>query len=121
MSRKSTKTNPNLIEIIRNLKEKSYTEKVAIWKDVAQRLERATRKRANVNLSTINRSSINEETVLIPGKVLSDGVLNHKVNVVALNFSKTAQEKIETAGGECISLNEILNINPKGSSIRILE
>jgi len=40
MVRKITKTNPNLIKLIRNLRKKSSQEGAAIWKDVARRLER---------------------------------------------------------------------------------
>ncbi|MEE0935312.1 MAG: 50S ribosomal protein L18e, partial [Methanobrevibacter sp.] len=36
-------------------------------------------------------------------------------------FSAKAQEKITSAGGECISIEEIMNINPKGSNIRIMD
>ena len=43
------------------------------------------------------------------------------LNVVALKFSAKAQEKIESAGGECISIDEIIETNPKGSNIRIIE
>ncbi|KZX17744.1 50S ribosomal protein L15 [Methanobrevibacter cuticularis] len=121
MAKRVIKTNPNLIGLIGNLKEKSYKEEVAIWKDVAKRLERSTRRQAEVNISTINRFSQEAETVLIPGKVLSNGSLDHKVSVVALNFSQNAQEKIEEAGGECISISDILDKNPKGNNIRILE
>jgi len=121
MARKVIKTDPNLVELIKNLKEKSIKEEVAIWKDVAKRIQRSTRRRAEVNLSKINRISNVDETLLIPGKVLAGGDLDHKVNVVALNFSKIAQEKIEKSGGECISISNILEKNPKGTNIRILE
>ena len=121
MARRVIKTNPNLIELIRNLKDKSYNEEVAIWKDVASRLERSARRQAEVNLSDINRVSSEKQTVLVPGKVLSNGQLDHKVSIAALSFSKAAQEKIEKSGGECISISEIMEINPKGSNIKILE
>ena len=121
MAKKIAKTDPNLVELIKNLKKKSNNEEVAIWKDVAKRIQRSTRRRAEVNLSKINRISNNNETVLIPGKVLSTGDLDHKVNVVALNFSRVAQEKIEKSGGDCISISSILEKNPKGTNIRILE
>ena len=98
MVKKVVKTNPNLIELINKLYEQSRNEDAAIWKDVAQRLER-----------------------LVPGKVLSNGDLENKVDVVALKFSAKAQEKIENAGGECISIDEIMDKNPKGSNIRIFE
>jgi large subunit ribosomal protein L18e len=121
MGRRVIKTNPNLTKIIEDLKNKSYNEKVAIWKDVARRLERSTRRQAEVNLSDINRISNEKQTVLVPGKVLANGQLDHKVSVAALNFSKTAQEKIEKSGGECISISEIIEKNPKGSNIKIVE
>jgi len=121
MARKVIKTNPNLTELIKNLKKVSYNEEVAIWKDVAKRLERATRRQAEVNLSDINRVSKENQTVLVPGKVLANGQLNHEVSVAALKFSKIAQEKIEKSGGECISISEIIEKNPKGSNIKIVE
>ena len=72
-------------------------------------------------MSDINRHAEADETILVPGKVLSNGELDKKVNVVALKFSAKAQEKIESAGGECISIDEIIETNPKGSNIRIIE
>lgn len=121
MAKRVIKTNPNLTELIKNLKSLSYNEEVAIWKDVARRLERSTRRQAEVNLSQINRVSKEDQTVLVPGKVLSNGQLDHKVSIAALNFSKTAKEKIEGSGGECISISEIIEKNPKGSNIKIVE
>jgi large subunit ribosomal protein L18e len=97
---KLTKTNPKLIELIGNLKVKSYQEDVKIWKDIAKRLERSNRRHAEVNISKINRHSSPDETILVPGKILGSGKLDHKVNVVALGFSKKAEEKIGAAGGK---------------------
>ena len=111
MAKKIIKTNPNLIELINKLYEQSRNEDVAIWKDVAQRLERSNRRTAEVNLSDIARHAEAGETILVPGKVLSN----------ALKFSAKAQEKIESAGGECIAIDEIIESNPKGSNIRIME
>lgn len=121
MVKKLTKTNPNLIELIDKLYEKSRSEDAAIWRDVARRLERANRRTAEVNLSDIARHTEAGETVLIPGKVLSNGELTDKVDVVALKFSAKAQAKIENAGGECISIEDIMEANPKGSNIKIME
>ena len=106
MVKKIIKTNPNLIELINKLNKQSKSEDAAIWKDVADRLSRSNRRTAEVNLSSINRYAVADETILVPGKVLSNGELDKKVNVVALKFSAKAQEKIESAGGECISIDE---------------
>ena len=121
MVKKVIKTNPNLIELINKLYEQSRSEDAAIWKDVAQRLERSNRRTAEVNLSDIARHAEAGETVLVPGKVLSNGDLENKVDVVAFKFSAKAQEKIENAGGKCLSIEEAMEANPKGSNIRIME
>ena len=121
MAKKIVKTNPNLINLIIALKKKSNAEDVAIWRDISDRLKRSTRRRAEVNISSINRHSSPNDTVLIPGKVLSYGSLDHEVSVAALNFSENAKNKIESAGGRCVSISEIVEENPKGSNIRILE
>src|SRR4030042_7147936 len=118
---KLTKTNPNLKVIVASLKEKSYTEDAAIWKDIAKRLERPTRKTAEVNISDINRYTSPDEVIIVPGKVLGNGTLEHKVDVAAMSFSKSAEEKISTAGGECMDILEVIEKNPKGSGIRIME
>ena len=107
--------------LINKLNKKSKTENAAIWKDVANRLGRSNRRTAEVNLSDIARYANADETVLVPGKVLSNGDLTEKVNVAAFKFSQKAQEKIESAGGECVSIDDIMESNPKGSNIRIME
>ena len=118
---KFTKTNPNMKVIVASLKEKSYTEDAAIWKDIAKRLEKPTRQSAEVNISDINRHTSPDEMILVPGKVLGNGSLDHKVKVAAMSFSKSAEEKIATAGGECMDILEVIEKNPKGSGIRIME
>lgn len=55
------KTNPKITELITSLKEKSYQEEAAIWKDVARKLEKSTRRQAEVNLSKINRNTQKDE------------------------------------------------------------
>ncbi|AEH60873.1 ribosomal protein L15 [Methanosalsum zhilinae DSM 4017] len=115
------KTNPYIPELISSLKEKSRSENAAIWKDIAKRLEKPRRSYAQVNLSKINRHSDENELLLVPGKVLGSGDLKHSVTVAALGFSETAQKKILSAGGKCISIESMLNENPSGSGVKILK
>jgi len=118
---KTQKTNPQITQLIKNLKEKSYQEEAALWKDLAGRLERSNRRQAEVNLSQINRHTSPDEMVLVPGKVLGSGALDHKIQVAALSFSESAREKIGTAGGECLAITDLMEKVPKGSGVRIIE
>ncbi|MBC7100467.1 50S ribosomal protein L18e [Methanothermobacter tenebrarum] len=120
MAKKITKTNPNLIKLIRTLKRKSSQENVAIWKDIAKRLEKPTRQMAEVNISRINRHTTENDTIIVPGKVLGTGRLDHKVKIAAWKFSKTAKDKIREAKGQHLTIEEILEENPKGSNIKII-
>ena len=114
------KTNPRIIKLIDKLLESSAKNNVKLWKDVAERLAKPSKTYAAVNLEKINKYTKNDEVALVPGKVLGSGEIKKGVTVAALNFSKTARDKIKSAGGKCISLEELIEINPKGSNVRIL-
>lgn len=113
------KTNPRVVSLILTLKERAGIDGAPIWKDIAKRLETPSRNYAAVNVSKINRHSAADDVLLVPGKVLGAGLLDHPVTVAALNFSVAAEEKIAEAGGRCLSIEEIVEANPKGSGIRI--
>ncbi|MFX0091451.1 MAG: 50S ribosomal protein L18e [Candidatus Hodarchaeota archaeon] len=121
MVKKSGSTNPEVIVLIRYLKKLSREQDAAIWKRIADMLERPSRKQKAVNLSRINRYGKNTETVIIPGKVLGTGKLTNPFVIAAMGFSATAREKIVEKGGKCISILELTEQNPKGSNIRIIQ
>ncbi|MFH0868910.1 MAG: 50S ribosomal protein L18e [archaeon] len=109
-------TNPLLKKQIAELK----VHKAAIWKNLAYELERATRKRREVNLSRINRFVKDGETVLVPGKVLAAGTLRKRITIAAWSFSGGAAEEIRKAGGTIIAINELVKKYPTGKGVRII-
>ena len=117
---KKIKTNPMLVALIQELKKQSSENDVAIWKDIARRLEKPSRNWPVVNLNRISRYVNEKETALIPGKVLSDGNLTKNVSIAAWSFSEKTKEKIKKAGGKTMSIEELMKSNPKGENIRIL-
>ncbi len=121
MVKRTGPTDINLRRLIRYLKKRSNEENVRIWKDVAWRLERPRRQRAEVNISRINRHTKEGDTVIVPGSVLGAGKLEHKVVIAAWKFSEGARQKITEAGGEAITIAELLERNPKGSGVIIME
>ncbi len=114
------KTNPNLVKLIDTLLKASAENKAKIWKDVAERLAKPTKHMAEVNVGKIERYLKDGETALIPGKVLGAGEISRAVKVAAFKFSESAKKKIEAAGGKCMSIEELIQENPKGSNVRIL-
>ncbi|MBS7614481.1 50S ribosomal protein L18e [Candidatus Bathyarchaeota archaeon] len=113
-------TNPNLVSLIRFLKKKSRENNVGIWRDVANKISRPKKTRISVIVSKINRLTKENEIVIVPGKVLGSGMIEHTLTVAALDFSDQAQAKIVEAKGKCLTLQEIVEENPKGTNIRII-
>lgn len=116
MVKRTGPTNPLTVALINELRK----QKKAIWKDVADRLEKPTRQRVEVNLSAIQRNTQEGETALVPGKVLAEGKLKKSVDVAALNFSMGAVQKITAAKGRCLSIKELLEENSEGKNVRLV-
>jgi|TARA_Y100000310_G_C20623990_1_gene784857 large subunit ribosomal protein L18e len=120
MTKRTGPTNQLLTDLIMELKKRSNEQSVNLWKRIALDLEKPTRKRRVVNLSRINRYTKENETIIVPGKILGSGILNHKLTISAYQLSEQAKEKIEKAGSTIISLSELSKEKPNGKKIRII-
>jgi large subunit ribosomal protein L18e len=114
-----SKTNPRLSSLIADLKSAPPNSGGAVWGDVAERLQKPRRTHAEVNLGRIERYAQEDETVVVPGKVLGSGVLQKDVTVAAVDFSGTAETKIDKVG-EAVSLEQAIENNPEGSHVRVI-
>ncbi|MBI3032994.1 50S ribosomal protein L18e [Candidatus Woesearchaeota archaeon] len=114
------KTNPYLQKLIPELKKLSNMQKVNIWKRIAHELESSTSKQREVNLGHLDKHTKNNETVIVPGKVLGAGELQHPVTIAAFKYSAAAKEKLLKTKCTVYSIEELLQKNPKGSNVRIL-
>ena len=115
----SSKTNPRLTSLIADLKSTARNGGGEVWGDVAERLEKPRRTHAEVNLGRIERYAQENETVIVPGKVLGSGALRKDVTVAAVDFSSTARTKIDQVG-EAVQLEQALESNPSGSNVRVI-
>jgi large subunit ribosomal protein L18e len=113
------KTNPRLSSLIADLKSAARNSGGDVWGDVAERLEKPRRTHAEVNLGRIERYAREDETIVVPGKVLGSGSLRKEVTVAAVDFSGTAETKIEQAG-ETVRLEQALENNPEGANVRVI-
>ena len=109
------KTNSELVETI--LKA-AKNEK---WFRIAEIISGPRRKRMNLNLDEIDNIANDGETIVVPGKVLSQGELNKKIKIVALNFSENAKEKLSRSKKDFATIEEEIKKNPDGKGIRIIK
>lgn len=120
MAKAAPKSNDELVELLGSLRKASRLQKVAIWQDVADRLQGPSKNWAEVNVSRLARVAPKGTTVIVPGKVLGSGALGHPITVAAFHFSSSAREKIAKAGGSPITIGELVKKSPKGSDVKIV-
>ena len=109
------KTNPGLVATIISAKKKNA------WQEVAALLSSPRVKRINVNLDKINEEAKDGETIVVPGKILSEGELNKKLKIAAFSFSEKAKEKILNAKGEVLNIADEIKKNPDAKGVKIIK
>lgn len=102
------------------LRKKAKENNAPIWRYIAELINRPKRRRVAVNISKINRYTKNGDWVVVPGKLLGAGQLNHKVNIAALKYSEKAYRKLRESGSTIMSIRELVEKNPKGSGVKII-
>jgi len=113
--------NQTLKDTIQALMKASDETGKAIWRALAEELDKPKRRRVAVNLSRIDRHTTEEEIVAVPGKVLAAGSLSKPLKVAAFQFSEGALEKISLAKGEAMTLTELLEAGVEPSKIRLMK
>ena len=120
MAKKTLTTNKVLFDTIRDLKKVASKTGTSVFRAVADDLSGSASQRAQVNLDKLERLTKDGEKIIIPGKVLGDGVFNKKITVVAFNASDSAIEKLEKAGSKFIKIKDYIAKSPD-TKIRIVK
>jgi|TARA_Y100000034_G_scaffold130198_1_gene188037 large subunit ribosomal protein L18e len=111
------KTNILKQKLIEEIKEHSIKENSNFWKRIVKELEKPTRRMREVNIEKLNKHTKANETVLVPGKVLSIGEINHKLTIAAFAYTESAEEKLKDS---IISIQDLIKKDPKGKKIKII-
>ena len=114
----SEKTNPLLVALISDLKKAG--REAPIWRDVANALDAPVSRRVEFNVGRLGLLK-DGEVAVVAGKVLGGGEITRKVIVGAHVFSVSAKQKIEKAGGKCLTLTEMVKQYPKGTGVRMVK
>jgi ribosomal protein L18E len=109
--RTERKRNPELVETIELAKKNNLL-------DLAKKLSSPKSNYKSVNLSEL--SKIKEGKILVVGKVLGQGDLEVKKEVIALGFSGQAREKLKKAGCEIRTIREELEKNKKLEGVKVI-
>lgn len=107
------KTNSKLVEAV------ILAKKHPGWLKVAAILSSPRKNAVEINLGKINDVVKDGETIVVPGKVLSQGELTKKVKIVALKFSEASKEKLLKSKISTTSIGDEIKANPSAKGIKV--
>ena len=114
------KSNSTLVKTILELKEASRKNGAPLWRSIANRLESSSRNWPSVNVSKLEYNINKNGKAIIPGKLMGTGIVTKKMTVAAYSFTDSAKEKIQSAGGKCLTYNEMIKAAPKGTNVTVI-
>ena len=94
--------------------------KTPLWKTLEKKIDGSRSNQSEINISKLETLTNDGENIVIPGKVLGNGTLNHKLNVTSFSISIQAMKKILDAGGKVITINDLVTQHPNGKGVRII-
>jgi len=103
----------------RKLIRELWKSKRRIWKKVSKKLSGPRIERIEANLYRINKKTKENDVIVVPGKVLGIGEIDHKLTIACLDYSKTVKKKIETSGSKLLSIEELFEQNPEGKNVKV--
>jgi large subunit ribosomal protein L18e len=106
--------------MLSELRRAAKAHSAPIWATVADELCRARHQVDPVNVGQLERLLEAKETVVVPGKLLAEGRLTKPLTVAAYHYSTTARTKIHEAGGEALTLMELVKARPDGAGVRLV-
>jgi len=108
------KTSPYKIKLVHFLKKQS-----PFWLKVSEYLARPKRKAIEADIARIDKIAKPNSTVVVPGKVLSDGELTKSIVIAAFSFSEKALEKLKKS--KTVKLEELAKSNKTGDGIILIK
>ena len=111
---------PELHRVIVALRRAADAHGAPVWGAVADRLERSRHPSRPVNVGQLERLTEADQTVIVPGKLLSEGPISKPITVAAYAWSPQAMAKVRAAGGHVLTIPELLKARPDGAGVRLL-
>jgi len=90
------------------------------WLQVAKLLARPKRRVSGVNIKKINEIAKENETVLVPGKVLGAGILEKPITLACYKISNNARQMLNKSKSKLISISELYKKNKDGEGIKLI-
>ena len=104
----------------RTLRNAFKNNKAPIWRALEEELAGPRGNRREINVWRLAEITKADEVVVVPGKILGTGNLDHKLTVCAFSISETAAKKVIESGGQVVTFHDLLKKHPDGRGVRII-
>ena len=108
------KQNTMLVETLRAAK-KTGSE---IWLNVASVLSSPRRNKIAVNLGELEKATKEGDSIVVPGKILSQGEISKKIAIIAFAFSEKAKEKLLKTKSQAVNIIDEIKKNPQAKGLK---
>ena len=104
-----------LVETLRAAK-KTGSE---IWLNVASVLSSPRRNKIAVNLGELEKATKEGDSIIVPGKILSQGEISKKIAIIAFAFSEKAKEKLLKTKSQAVNIIDEIKKNPQAKGLKV--
>jgi len=112
-SRARKKENPELKLLVDTLRKKG-----SFWQEVSVMLVRSKRQSIKVNLAKLEKETKDGDVIVVPGKILGSGIINHKLTLGALSYSLSVKDKMKKV--KILSLDKMAEDYKNGKGVKII-
>jgi len=89
-------------------KAKAQSKGTKKYAQLIKLASRPKRHRVSVNLDKLNKLANDNESIIVPGKVLGIGNMSKKINISAISFSGNAKEKLKASKCSIVKIEDML-------------
>jgi large subunit ribosomal protein L18e len=94
--------------------------KAPIWKRLENELASPRSNKSEINISKLARVTKEGETIVVPGKVIGSGRIDHKLTICAFSMSQKAARKLTDSGGKIVTMVDLTESYPEGKGVRLI-
>ncbi len=113
-------TNQVVVQMAKELQAASKKNKAPIWSRLAEMALKPSRAKRVLNLSQIDKFVGDNDTVIVPGKVLGTGNISHKITLCSFSISTSGAKKVTQSGGKILDFAQLIKNNPTGKGVKII-
>lgn len=113
-------TNQVVIQMAKELKAASKKNNAPIWLKLADMALKPSRAKRVLNLGQIDKHVTDNDTVVVPGKVLGTGSISHKITLCSFSISTSGAKKVSQSGGKIVNFAQLIKNNPTGKGVKII-